>query len=166
MGIHRSPVTVGGSVTLAALVVACGGTTSPTPTSTSLVGVPNNNALIPQNDPATGCALLAGADATRGLGFQIQYRWAAASPTSGIAGYELLVTKANASLPFIDTIVATTDYTDTECNAFVADVNRQGWQWRVRAKDAQGQFSDWSGWFTFQFSPCRLSDGTPCRDPK
>ena len=43
----------------------------------------------------------------------------------------------------------------------VVDRNLQGWQWRVRGQDAQGQFTDWSPWAMFQFSQCRLSDGTP-----
>jgi hypothetical protein len=81
------------------------------------------------------------------------------------AGYEVYVTKADAPSPVLDTAVTGTDYTDTKCNTFVGDPDLNGWQWRVRAKDALGQFTDWSGWSTFQFGPCRLSDGTSCRVP-
>jgi len=158
---------------LGVLSAACGSsspTLSPTPTPTSTLAAlsmsPNNNASIPQNNPATGCSLLAGADATRGIGFVIQFHWTAPSSTNGLAGYEIYVTKVGAPIPLVDTFAATTDFTEMECDAYVADQNRQGWQWRVRAKDGQGQFSDWTPWGSFEFSPCRLSDGTPCRAPE
>jgi hypothetical protein len=67
--------------------------------------------------------------------------------------------------PLIDTEIATTGYTYTACGSFVSDANLNNWQWRVRAYDAKAQFTDWSGWASFQFAPCRLSDGTPCHVP-
>jgi hypothetical protein len=165
-------IAIGGLVVLSA---ACGGGGStaptpliPTPTSTPAASSmsPNNNTSIPQNNPATGCSLLPGADAARGLGIVIPFHWTASSSTSGTAGYELYVMKVGAALPLVDRVTTTTDFTETECNAFVTDQNLQGWQWRTRPKDGQGQFSDWSPWASFEFSPCRLNDGTPCRAPE
>lgn len=163
-------ILIGGLMVLSA---ACGGSSStltPTPNPTAALAAlsmsPNNNASILQNSPASGCSLLAGADATRGRGFLIQFHWTAPSSTNGIAGYEIYVTKAGAPIPLVDTFVATTDFTETQCNAFVADQNLHGWQWRLRSRDEQGQFTEWTPWARFEFSPCRLSDGTPCGAPE
>ena len=158
---------------LAIMSAACGSSgsqaTSPTPPPTSTPAAsaisPNNNASITQNDPATGCAILTGVDAFRGLGFAIKFHWTPASPPNGIAGYEIFVTKVGAPIPALDTMVTTTDFIDTQCNSFVDDANLPSWQWRTRAKDGQGQFGDWAPWATFEFSPCRLNDGTACRAP-
>ena len=158
---------------LGLLSAACGSSSpmvSPTPAATSTPAAssmsPNNNASIPQNNSAAGCSLLPGPDATRGLGLAIPFHWAAPPSTNGITGYEIYATKVGAPLPLVDTFTGTTDFTETQCNAFVADSNRQGWQWRTRSKDGQGQFTDWTPWASFEFSPCRLSDGTPCRAPE
>ena len=166
----RIVILIGG---LGVLSAACSSsssalTPSPSPTSTlaALSMSPNNNASIPQNSPASGCSLLTGADAARGRGFVIQFHWTAPSSTAGIAGYEVFVTKAGAPIPLVDTFVATTDFTETQCNAYVADQNLQGWQWRLRSKDGEGQFTEWTPWARFEFSPCRLSDGTPCEAPE
>jgi len=122
---------------------------------------PNNNAVIPQSNPASGCA----ADAATGLGTYTPFSWAAASTSTGVAGYELYVIHVGSLNPLIDTVIAATSYTYTACGGFVSDANLKNWQWRVRAKDAQAQFTDWSGWASFQYAPCRLSDGTPCHTP-
>jgi hypothetical protein len=161
-------------VTLGVLLAGCASnSTAPSSTSGSTsvstsvpaLDYPSNNTSIPQNNAAIGCSLLSGVDALRGLGFQIQFHWTALSMPNGVVGYELYVKDIGADLPLLDTSIATSDFTETQCNDFVADVHLQGWQWRVRAKDAAGQFTDWTPWTTFQFSPCRLSDGTPCRAP-
>ena len=158
---------------LGVLSAACGSssptlTPTPIPTSTpaALSMSPNNNTSILQNSPASGCSLLTGADATRGRGFVIQFHWTAPSSAHGVAGYEIYVTRVGAPIPLVDTFVATTDFTETQCNAFVIDPDLQGWQWRLRSKDEQGQFADWTPWASFEFSPCRLSDGTPCGAPE
>ena len=159
---------------LGALSAACGSsspTLSPTPTPTSTLAAlsmsPNNNASIPQNTQGPGCSLLTGADATRGIGFVIPFHWTApSSSTNGLAGYEIYVTKVGAPIPLVDTFAATTDFTETQCNSFVTDQNLQNWQWRTRSQDGQGQFGDWTPWASFEFSPCRLNDGTPCRAPE
>jgi hypothetical protein len=156
---------------LGLLSAACGSgspTMTPTPTSTpaALSMSPDNNASIPQNNPATGCSLLTGADATRGIGFVIQFHWTAPSSTDGSAGYEIYATKVGAPIPLVDTFAATADFTLTRCNSFVTDQNLRDWQWRTRAKDGQGQFSDWTPWASFEFSRCQLNDGTACRAPE
>ena|ERR1035437_3834229 len=172
MDTHVRPVAAVFFVTLGVLLAGCtsnSNSTAPSSTSVSTsvpaLDYPSNHTSIPQNNAAIGCSLLSGVDALRGLGFQIQFHWTALSMPSGVVSYELHATKADAPIPIIDTFVTTTDYTDTACNDFVTDVNLQGWQWRVRAQDAAGQFTDWTPWTTFQFSPCRLSDGTVCRAP-
>lgn len=152
-------------VTLGMLVAGCGGTSmAPTTTSPIVLPVavaPSNSAVISQSNPASGCT----ADPAAGLGIYIQFSWAAASTPTGVSGYELYVIHVGSLNPVIDTVVATTGYTYTACDGFVADANLNNWQWRVRAQEAQGQFTDWSGWATFQYAPCRLSDGTPCHVP-
>lgn len=166
---QRIVILIGGLSVLSAACGSSGSTLTPTPSPTSTLAAsmsPNDNASIPQNSPASGCSLLTGADATRGRGFVIQFHWTAPSSTNDIAGYEVFVTKVGAPIPLVDTFVATTDFTETQCNAYVADQNRQGWQWRIRSKDGQGQFTDWTPWAGFEFSPCRLSDGTPCGAPE
>jgi hypothetical protein len=170
MDTHVRPAAAVFFVTLGVLLAGCASnstapssTSVPVPSSTSVPA--SNNTSIPQNNAAIGCSLLSGVDALGGFGFQIQFHWTALSMPNGVVGYELYVTNIGADLPLLDTSVATSDFTETQCNAFVTDVHLQGWQWRVRAKDAAGQFTDWTPWTTFQFSPCRLSDGTPCRAP-
>lgn len=152
-------------VTFGMLVAGCGGSsTAPTSSAAAALPVPVspiNVAVIPQSNPASGCA----GDAATGLGTYIQFNWAAASTPTGIAGYELYVIHVGALNPIVDTETATTGYTYTACGGFVTDANLNNWQWRVRAYDARAQFTDWSAWASFQFAPCRLSDGTPCHVP-
>src|SRR5215471_14534580 len=122
---------------------------------------PSNNAVIAQNTAGIGCTLLPGNGASAGLGFQIQFHWTPPASMASVASYEIVATNVSAH-PLFDRTVTGTDFTETQCNAFVS-ADLQGWQWRVRAQDAQGQFTDWSQWATFQFSPCVLSDGTFCK---
>lgn len=125
---------------------------------------PNNNVSIPQNVSTIGCSLMPGAQAAAGYGEQIQFQWSAPTLGNPAVGYEVYAIKSDASIPVLDALLDTTatSYTFTECNAFVVDRNLPGWEWHVRAVDAHGQLTDWSPWATFQWSPCRLSNGTPC----
>jgi len=110
--------------------------------------LPLNGALIPQNNPNIGCTL--SSEPTRGFGFQIVFDWTDATSPAGIAGYELFAKQNGADLPIV--------------NTFVEDANLAGWEWRVRAKDNAGIFSDFvTG--TFGFEPCRLPDESACRAP-
>jgi hypothetical protein len=124
---------------------------------------PTNNAMISQNNPAIGCSTSTAT--TYGLGFQVQFNWMTPSLPNGIASYEIHADRSGAPLPMVDAVVSSPNFTFTSCNAFVDDANLLGWEWRVRAKDTQGQFADWSPWASFQFSPCRLSSGGYCSPP-
>jgi len=148
--------------TLSLFLAFCGSSsTAPTPSLTPIAVSPNHNIAIPQNNVATGCPLPA-ADPSAGFGYEIQFEWAPPSTSNRMVSYEIFATKNDAPIPVLDKVVAAGDYTFTQCDAYVVDRNLQGWQWRVRGQDAQGQFTDWSPWAMFQFSQCRLSDGTPC----
>ena len=119
---------------------------------------PLNNGVVQQNDPASGCSL----NATRGYGWRAVFDWTDASSPNGIQRYEIYAIHAGAAIAIIDTFVAKSEYVSVACDGYVADQNLQGWQWRVRAQDNRGNFSDWSAWGTFQFAPCRLANGTAC----
>ena len=54
-------------------------------------------------------------------------------------------------------------YAFQSCNNWVGDTTLKDWFWTVRARDAQGNVSPWTTETDFEFQPCRLSDGTPCR---
>ena len=134
--------------------------------STPLVSVPTlltpvSNAVIQQNNPASGCP----ANPTRGFGLREFFDWTDSTSPYGIRGYELYVIHPGATIPVIDTFVATSELTSVSCNAFVIDENLLGWQWRVRAQDIGGNYSDWTPWGTFQYGPCRLANGTACYAP-
>ena len=120
---------------------------------------PANNAVIQQNDPTPGCTL----HPTRGYGQQILFDWTDTSSVNGVVGYELFAKKDTALNPIVSTFVSISQFTSTSCNSFVTDGNLEGWEWRVRAQDTLGNFSDWSTTRLFQFAPCRLADGTRCR---
>ncbi len=168
MGAHVRAVLIGSVLTLGVLHAACGGSavTPDTLRTEELPDVPSENASVTQNDATTGCSLLPGADATRGYGFTINFEWGPPPlPGGQFAGYELYATNADDPTPIIDTFTPYNSYPFTSCNAFVGDSHLQGWQWRVRAKNTRDEAGAWSTWFTFQFKPCRLSDGTPCRAP-
>ena len=115
---------------------------------------PEEGAFVPQNDASTGCP----AHATRGYGFVIEFAWKA-NHEKDVAAYQLSSTFFS-----VDVIVRETSYTYLSCNAFVIDPQLEGWQWRVRALDGQGNFSEWAQG-VFNFTPCRLADGTPCFAP-
>jgi len=166
MGTRSAFVTLIGG--LGVFSAACGSgspplspTATPTTTLAQLSMSPDNNASLPQNNPATGCSLLDGAGATRGRGFAIQFHWT--TPSSPSPLYEIYVTRVGAPTPFLDVVVATTDFTWSQCHSFVADENLQNWQWRTRENDLQGGLGAWTRWASFEFSPCRLNDGTLCR---
>lgn len=135
-------------------------------TPVSLVSVPTllmpiNNAVVKQSDPASGCS----ANPTRGYGWRILFDWTDSTSPNGIQGYQLYVIDSGAAIPGIDTYVAKSESNEIACNSFVIDQNLQGWQWRVRAQDNRGNYSDWTPWSTFQYAPCRLANGTACYAP-
>jgi hypothetical protein len=113
---------------------------------------------IPQNDPASGCP-----DAgVRGKGFLIRFDWTDPQSSVGIGGYEIWVKREGSQLPLVELQVIASEFTYKGCG-FVIDRNLTGWEWRVRALSTAGTPGEWSGVGTFQFKPCRLSDGSKCR---
>jgi len=125
---------------------------------------PIDNTVIEQNNANIGCPN----DPTSGFGFEIFFDWTDSSSPNGIIGYHILAQSAITTLEGeIEPIVAfveTSEFTEVNCNAFVADSNLNGWEWRVTAKDNLGNFSKDSETGLFQFEPCRLEDGTLCVD--
>jgi hypothetical protein len=120
---------------------------------------PEEGAFVPQNDASTGCP----ADPESGYGFVIEFAWKA-NHDKNVDAYQLFVQHPDAIFPLVDVIVRETSYTFLGCNGFVIDPFLEGWQWRVRALDGQGNFSDWAQG-VFNFTPCRLADGAPCFAP-
>ncbi|HZT28326.1 MAG TPA: hypothetical protein VFA33_00475 [Bryobacteraceae bacterium] len=141
-------------------------TVTVTPSAAPLVSVPTllapvNNAVVQQNDPATGCS----ANPAKGYGWGILFDWTDSTSSNGIQRYEIYVIHSGAPGPGIDTFVTKSEFSQVSCNSFVIDQNLQGWQWRVRAQDTRGNYSDWTPWGAFQYAPCRLKDGTACYAP-
>jgi len=125
---------------------------------------PINGAVIEQNNPNIGCTL--SSEPTRGFGFQILFDWTDVAADVGVAGYELLAQHEGAALPIVNTFVqGASQYTLTSCNSFVQDAVLTGWQWRVRAKDTNGNVGPWTEMGAFVFAPCRLTDESECRAP-
>jgi hypothetical protein len=123
---------------------------------------PINSAVIQQNRTDIGCS----ANPTYGRGHQIVFQWRApSSAPGGIAGYNLIAQHVGSAFPIVNTFVSTTSHTYTSCNSYVADPNLTNWRWQVQAVYSGGGNSAWSPWASFQFAPCRLSDGTPCNAP-
>lgn len=117
---------------------------------------PQQDAVIPQNVPSIGCP----ADPARGYGFVIEFAWTA-SEQKAIVGYQLESRSSYATIPIVSATVSGTSYTYLSCNGFVDDVNLDGWYWRVRTVDDQGNVGAWTQ-ATFSFAPCRLADRTAC----
>jgi hypothetical protein len=122
---------------------------------------PADNAAIPQNDPASACA----ADPINGAGYRIRFEWSAPPAGGQVAGYELLVALGTAA-PLLNTEGPPEPaYVLQRCGEFIADDSLEGWEWRVRARDAGGNYSPWSTTAYFRFEPCRLADGRICGTP-
>lgn len=124
--------------------------------------MPINGALIPQNDPTTGCPF----DPAGGHGHRIVFDWTDAQARNGIAGYELVCARSSVEnpLPIIETFVEVSELTQASCG-FIIDRNLDNWVWRVRAMDTQSVFGEWSEVGVFGFEPCRLDDGGVCWAP-
>jgi hypothetical protein len=149
---------------------ACGGslptagTPPPAPPPTTLFVLaapmplaPGANTMISQNNTRIGCSF----DVHAGAGFEINFSWTAGQASAMIRGYELNVERQGAALPAVSTLVGTTQYSDRQCNAFVIDQNRDGWGWKVRTIDGNGNRSEWSTIIPFSFKPCRIGT-VPC----
>jgi hypothetical protein len=150
------------------LLAACGGGSTPPPTAVAtpspppappgrpVLIAPENDTVIPQNDPESGCP----ADSFAGAGARISFDWSDVEAPAGLAEYQIHVQREGATIPVVNTPVAASRHLFLLCNAFVADALLEGWIWRVRAVDRTGQTSDWAE-RRFAFAPCRLGR-RPC----
>ena len=120
---------------------------------------PINDASIPQNNPNIGCP----SNPRRGYGLAILFDWTDSTSPTGVAGYEIYARKRDALSPIINTFVTISQYYYKSCNSFANDLFLTNWEWRVRAKDNAGNYSDWTPTAVYQLAPCRLEDGTSCR---
>jgi hypothetical protein len=144
-------------------------TTPPGPTeglNPPILLSPVNNAVIQQNDPASGCSLLPGSGASRGRGFSIVFNWSDVESPGGIMGYRIYASRVG-SVPILNNVfVESSEFTYVACNAFVADSLLTNWEWRVQTVGAQEQMSPFSPLAQFQFEPCLLDDNeTSCSAP-
>ena len=149
-----------------ALALACGEsrtpapptlpTTPPPPPSRPVLLAPEADAVIPQNNPASGCAFHPSA----GAGIRIAFDWVDVTAPAGLAGYEIYAQGDRATIPIVNSSTQSSEYVHIACGAYVVDPNLQGWVWRVRAVDRNGQFSEWAE-RRFSYAPCRIG-GRPC----
>jgi hypothetical protein len=109
---------------------------------------PAENARIVQNDRTSGCS----ASLVYGYGFRIDFSWTPATGPQAITGYEITAGYPNA-IPIVPgVIVEGTNYELTTCG-YVQNAFLDGWQWRVRARYADGTFGPSSATGTFGFAP-------------
>ena len=139
---------------------ACGGSvTAPTPTPTPappgppVLLTPAANAVIPQNNPNSGCPF----DVMSGAGIRIDFDWADVTAPGGLAGYEILVQRQQSELPLVNTATTVSEYHFQRCGSYAAGANLDGWVWKVRAVDRLGQFGPWAE-RSFSYAPCRIGD--------
>jgi hypothetical protein len=120
---------------------------------------PAGGATVRQNQPETGCPFRPGI----GYGILTTLVWAPSQSSRGIAGYEVYAHNVTAANPVVDQFVegASTTFARASCATYVVDRNLEGWQWRVRARDVDGNLSDWSEVASFRYEPCRV-DGRFC----
>ena len=111
---------------------------------------PAANAVIPQNDPTTGCP----SNPAYGAGFKIKFGW---SPTTfrNFGHYHLLVQKGTAT-PIIDDDGRHHRFRYVTCG-FVIDSNLSGWHWQVTTFDINGKLLETSELRSFSFGPCRVN---------
>lgn len=122
---------------------------------------PAPNAVITQNDPATGCTL----DPTRGYGFMITFDWTSLR-TLGAKTFTLVLQHTGAIAPALhEEGLTDTTYALVDCNSFVVDQNLANWYWQVLLVNANGQTRALSERRPLSFAPCRLSSGLPCNAP-
>lgn len=140
----------------------------PVPLDPTLLLSPEDNAVFVQNDPTLGCP----AHPTRGYGFRTSFDW---KDVDGAAMYRIVFRQRDARYPAIERTVATSEFTQILCNAFVADPNREHWSWQVLALGTVTVPGD-SGTATrdtvlmsttreYSFAPCRLASGLACSAP-
>lgn len=107
--------------------------------------------------PANGAALDNGCE-NRSNGVTWTFSWT--EPILGVTRYHLYVIGQNAQNPVIDrSDITSTVYTDRSPGSYIAEHNRRGWRWRVRALLNNQFWTDWSEERTFDVEPLN----TDCR---
>lgn len=138
------------------------------PLDATLLLSPEDNAVFAQNDPTIGCP----ANPARGYGFRTSFDW---KDVDGATEYRIVFHQRDARFPAIERTVASSDFAETLCNAFVADQNREHWNWQVIALASVAVPGDsgtarrdtvlMSTSREYSFAPCRLASGTACFAP-
>jgi len=118
---------------------------------------PINNAIIEQNNPDTGCPF----DPDRGFGYRIFYDWTDSTSPNGIKSYVISFNNEFGNL--VSTTTTPSEFTDIQCNTFIGEGFTR--EWRVIANDNLDFGSQFSETRLFEFGPCLLEDGSPCRNP-
>jgi hypothetical protein len=127
----------------------------PEPPGAPRLRQPAEDATIVQARPFPGCPM----NDAHPWGFRIRFEWDA--PAEDVESYDIVVRLPSAEHPVLNTTTSATGHTLSSCGSYVADHNLQGWEWRVRARDAHGQLGPWSRSGRFRFEPCRV-DGRVC----
>jgi len=113
---------------------------------------------VRQNDPSSGCAR----DPFYGSGYRIVFDW---EDLPGASAYHLLVRHPQAVYPLVDAELSGSRHEYASCG-FVVDGNREGWIWRVRAREAGGGWGAWSAERSFRFESCSgVISGCTCPAP-
>jgi len=116
---------------------------------------PGADAEIRQNDPATDC----GDSERMGYGYRLDLEW---TKVDGAEGYDVWVSGVAAKFPIVNKFVQDTKLSHVACHGWVADLNRDRWQWRVRARLSGDRPGPWSSPGKFHFAPCRFDEDHPC----
>jgi hypothetical protein len=120
---------------------------------------PEHTEIIPQNNPATGCAYSDRA----GYGLRIDFDWSEAKSDAGIKGYHLYAKSRGASVPFLDRFLVASEYTYISCGAYVNNINASaGVNWSVQAEDNNGELGPLNDEGFFVYELCYLDNGQPC----
>jgi hypothetical protein len=138
------------------------------PVDATLLLSPEDNAVFAQNDPTIGCP----AHPTRGYGFRTSFDW---KDVEGASEYRIVFHQRDARFPAIERTVTSSEFAETMCNAFVADQNREHWNWQVIALASVAVPGDsgtarrdtvlMSTSREYSFAPCRLANGAACYAP-
>ena len=75
------------------------------------------------------------------------------SDVEGATQYHLYIIGSEATIPVIDSSnITSSSYHHVSHGSYIAEYNRYGWTWKVRAK-VDGQWSEWSETWTFDVEP-------------
>jgi hypothetical protein len=131
-------------------------TSKPTVSTTTPTGIAVPPMLI---SPASG-AIVNNGSYDHSVGLNWEFDW---SDVPGSTSYELYVMHIGATIPFLDIKTNESKYTTANNNdintGYIADVNRKGWTWKVRAL-VNVQWSDWSETSIFDVAPLIATTST------